>query len=219
MPEHTPGTGPTGEDCRWRPAPLSVARVWPRLETALQAPGTRQNTHRGQALQVRTAGGALHHCLWPGCGRAFRQPCRLREHARAHTGDRPYRCKHPGCPWAFRTASKLLRHARRHTGERRHACACGRAFRRREHLREHQARHRRGTEGSDSTGRRVRSRMPALPAGEAGGVREGEGREGSEQAAPAPHDEFTDGVGEVHGLGEERGDNAVLETSEVNLKT
>ncbi|XP_061729242.1 Krueppel-like factor 2 [Cydia pomonella] len=90
-PEHTPGTGPTGEDCRWRPAPLSVARLWPRLQAALQAPGTRPSTHRGQALQVRTVGGALHHCLWPGCGRAFRQPCRLREHARAHTGDRPYR--------------------------------------------------------------------------------------------------------------------------------
>ncbi|VVD02273.1 unnamed protein product [Leptidea sinapis] len=29
-------------------------------------------------------------CPWPGCGRAFRQPCRLREHSRAHTGDKPY---------------------------------------------------------------------------------------------------------------------------------
>ncbi|KAI8438794.1 hypothetical protein MSG28_011173 [Choristoneura fumiferana] len=80
-------------------------------------------------------------CGWPGCGRAFRQPCRLREHARAHTGDKPYPCRYPNCGWSFRTASKLVRHARRHTGERRHACACGRAFLRREHLREHQARH------------------------------------------------------------------------------
>ncbi|XP_063357896.1 zinc finger protein 316-like [Cydia amplana] len=90
------------------------------------------------------------------------------------------RCKHPGCPWAFRTASKLVRHARRHTGERRHACACGRAFRRREHLREHQARHRRGKDGGDGTGRRLRSRVPALPgaageaAGEAAGAARGE---------------------------------------------
>ncbi|KPJ16450.1 hypothetical protein RR48_05529 [Papilio machaon] len=81
-------------------------------------------------------------CAWPGCGRVFRQPCRLREHTRAHTGDKPYPCKFPNCGWSFRTASKLVRHARRHTGERRHACsACGRAFLRREHLREHHARH------------------------------------------------------------------------------
>ncbi|KAL4716839.1 hypothetical protein ACJJTC_012650 [Scirpophaga incertulas] len=81
-------------------------------------------------------------CTWAGCGRVFRHPCRLREHARSHTGDRPYPCRYPGCGWSFRSASKLLRHARRHTGERRHACAaCPRAFLRREHLRDHHARY------------------------------------------------------------------------------
>ncbi|XP_045446039.1 zinc finger protein 628-like [Melitaea cinxia] len=88
------------------------------------------------------AGRSALACPWPGCARVFRQPCRLREHARAHTGDKPYPCRYPNCGWSFRTASKLLRHARRHTGERRHACAtCGRAFLRREHLRDHAARH------------------------------------------------------------------------------
>ncbi|XP_045490842.1 oocyte zinc finger protein XlCOF29-like [Colias croceus] len=81
-------------------------------------------------------------CPWPGCGRVFRQPCRLREHSRAHTGDKPYHCSYPNCGWSFRTASKLLRHSRGHRGDRRHPCAaCGRAFLRREHLREHSARH------------------------------------------------------------------------------
>ncbi|CAG4977810.1 unnamed protein product, partial [Parnassius apollo] len=95
------------------------------------------------------AGRGVLACAWPGCGRVFRQPCRLREHTRAHTGDKPYPCNYPflmkgvsqNCGWSFRTASKLVRHARRHTGERRHSCAaCGRAFLRREHLREHHAR-------------------------------------------------------------------------------
>ncbi|XP_075975317.1 uncharacterized protein LOC142976014 [Anticarsia gemmatalis] len=95
---------------------------------------------RAHAQSVCARGGLA--CAWPGCGRVFRLPCRLREHARAHTGDRPYRCRYPDCAWAFRSASKLLRHARRHTGERRHACgACGRAFLRREHLRDHARRH------------------------------------------------------------------------------
>ncbi|XP_028170002.1 gastrula zinc finger protein xFG20-1-like isoform X1 [Ostrinia furnacalis] len=81
-------------------------------------------------------------CAWAGCGRVFRQPCRLREHARAHTGDRPYPCDYPNCGWSFRSASKLMRHARRHTGERKHACtACDQAFLRREHLRDHVARY------------------------------------------------------------------------------
>ncbi|XP_050356667.1 oocyte zinc finger protein XlCOF28-like [Nymphalis io] len=94
-----------------------------------------------RAHAVRT-GRAVLACPWPGCARVFRQPCRLREHARAHTGDKPYPCSYPNCGWSFRTASKLMRHARRHTGERRHACAtCGRAFLRREHLRDHAARH------------------------------------------------------------------------------
>ncbi|XP_013197127.2 zinc finger and SCAN domain-containing protein 26 [Amyelois transitella] len=80
-------------------------------------------------------------CGWPGCGRVFSQPCRLREHARAHTGDKPYPCLYPNCGASFRSASKLERHARRHTGLRRHACGtCGRAFLRREHLRDHAAR-------------------------------------------------------------------------------
>lgn len=34
-------------------------------------------------------------CAWPGCDRVFRQPCRLREHTRAHTGDKPYPCRYP----------------------------------------------------------------------------------------------------------------------------
>ncbi|CAH2050726.1 unnamed protein product, partial [Iphiclides podalirius] len=101
------------------------------------ASGLRAHGRAHGRARVR---GALA-CAWPGCGRVFRQPCRLREHTRAHTGDKPYPCKYPNCGWSFRTASKLVRHARRHTGERRHACgACGRAFLRREHLREHHAR-------------------------------------------------------------------------------
>ncbi|XP_022821728.1 uncharacterized protein LOC111353105 isoform X1 [Spodoptera litura] len=95
---------------------------------------------RAHGASVCARGGLA--CAWPGCGRVFRLPCRLREHARAHTGDRPYLCRYPECGWAFRSASKLVRHARRHTDERRHACAtCGRAFLRREHLRDHCARH------------------------------------------------------------------------------
>lgn len=95
---------------------------------------------RAHAQSVCARGGLA--CAWPGCGRVFRLPCRLREHARAHTGDRPYHCNYPECGWSFRSASKLLRHARRHTDERRHACgACGRAFLRREHLRDHATRH------------------------------------------------------------------------------
>ncbi|XP_053612176.1 zinc finger protein 157-like [Plodia interpunctella] len=105
------------------------------------ASGLRAHS-RSHSPRARPAASLV--CGWQGCGRVFSQPCRLREHARAHTGDRPYPCTFPNCGSSFRSASKLERHARRHTGLRRHACArCGRAFLRREHLRDHCARHHR----------------------------------------------------------------------------
>ncbi|KAJ2948090.1 hypothetical protein O0L34_g9887 [Tuta absoluta] len=124
----------------------------------------------------KTLGEEPWKCTWPDCGRSFRQPCRLREHMRAHTGDKPYPCRYPNCGWSFRTASKLLRHARRHTGERRHQCGeCGRAFRRREHLRDHIVRHRH--KHTDDEKKSTLGELTIHCEGEGAGAGEGE-REG-----------------------------------------
>lgn len=79
-------------------------------------------------------------CPFQGCGKIYDKICRLRQHIRHHTGDRPYTCPAEGCKWSFMSASKLTRHMRKHTGERKFVCTepgCGKSFMRPEHLKGH----------------------------------------------------------------------------------
>jgi uncharacterized Zn-finger protein len=79
-----------------------------------------------------------------GCERIFDKQCRLQQHLRSHTGEKPFLCTGHDCGSSFATASKLKRHARKHTGERRWVCdivECGKGFLRAEHLRAHQITH------------------------------------------------------------------------------
>lgn len=80
----------------------------------------------------------------PNCGKVFEQPCRLKEHLRQHTGQKPYLCTFEDCKWAFPTASKLKRHQSTHTNERKFHCTigtCNKSFLRSEHLKEHTLTH------------------------------------------------------------------------------
>ncbi|KFM67315.1 Zinc finger X-linked protein ZXDB, partial [Stegodyphus mimosarum] len=79
-------------------------------------------------------------CPFADCGKVYDKICRLRQHVRQHTGDRPYTCPAEGCKWSFVSASKLTRHMRKHTGERKFVCTepgCGKSFMRPEHLKGH----------------------------------------------------------------------------------
>ncbi|XP_014474745.1 PREDICTED: uncharacterized protein LOC106744457 [Dinoponera quadriceps] len=100
---------------------------------------SHQRSHSYKEVDVK--------CSWPGCGKVFDKPCRLKAHTRSHTGCKPYHCTYQDCKWSFSSSSKLKRHQKKHTNERKFACeapGCGKAFMRSEHLKEHRLTH---TEG------------------------------------------------------------------------
>uniref|UniRef100_A0A0B6ZJ83 C2H2-type domain-containing protein n=2 Tax=Arion vulgaris TaxID=1028688 RepID=A0A0B6ZJ83_9EUPU len=77
-------------------------------------------------------------CKVPSCGKEFTKMCRLRQHERLHSGEKPFVCDYQGCSWAFATASKLKRHQTKHTGLRKWICeVCKKQFHRSEHLKGH----------------------------------------------------------------------------------
>ncbi|XP_076354768.1 uncharacterized protein LOC143249175 isoform X3 [Tachypleus tridentatus] len=70
------------------------------------------------------------------CGKTFSQKNHLTRHSMIHTGERPYPCDF--CGRGFYRKDKLSRHRRIHTGEKPYIClACGKSFYRRDKLTRH----------------------------------------------------------------------------------
>lgn len=82
-------------------------------------------------------------CTYDGCEKSFTRPCRLEEHVRSHTNERPFACEEDGCGKRFLRAAHLRQHIKSaHSGVRDHQCTvpgCGKGFATGTRLRRHDA--------------------------------------------------------------------------------
>jgi len=81
------------------------------------------------------------HCCEE-CFKTFSSPGKLKQHEYTHTGETPFECRIPGCDKKFTSKFKLKRHILIHSQTKTFLCeTCHRAFRRKDHLKNHEKVH------------------------------------------------------------------------------
>jgi uncharacterized C2H2 Zn-finger protein len=109
----------------------------------LHCPPTPDSLPLSPASTSRDARPLIYHCSFAPCTRSFTRPCRLAEHERSHTGERPFIC--PQCRKSFARDYHLSRHlSLSHSTNRDYSCSwpvCGKAFATTQRRNEHEKTH------------------------------------------------------------------------------
>jgi len=97
-------------------------------------------TQERMKAHMRSAHQTDKNCSCSICGSGFSYRCKLLDHMRTHSGDRPFHCD--VCGRGFSQKNHLTRHTMIHTGERPFSCEfCGRGFYRKDRLTGHRRTH------------------------------------------------------------------------------
>ncbi|XP_054163971.1 zinc finger protein 143-like [Oppia nitens] len=75
--------------------------VWPGCDYFGQNVSTHMEIHTGERR---------YPCLWPHCGKRFRDSGRLRFHMNVHNNLKPYVCRWPGCEYRCANNSNVIKH-------------------------------------------------------------------------------------------------------------
>jgi len=113
--------------------------AYPTKRQKIDYPPTPESVPASPASTTKDTRPLKYHCSFESCDAVFTRPCRLAEHQRQHTGERPFACPH--CPKTFGRDYHLSRHVQlTHTDSRDHACSfdgCSKAFGTRQRLEAH----------------------------------------------------------------------------------
>ncbi|KAK9240189.1 hypothetical protein V1525DRAFT_396203 [Lipomyces kononenkoae] len=134
-----------GEDADSRLSSI-ISQPIPDLELPSPSPPTKLARLDAEAdvsnARPRRSRPKCYHCEYSNCGKSFTRPCRLEEHMRSHTGERPFVCTFPGCEKTFLRDTHLKAHESSHREEKRYKCGrCGHGFNTNQHLKRHQLIH------------------------------------------------------------------------------
>lgn len=85
-------------------------------------PSTVKKSSRNRSASASSTRRKSYICSWEGCDKAYTKPCRLAEHYRFHTNDRPFECS--TCQKSFLRKVHLQAHERSHASKEERPLVC-----------------------------------------------------------------------------------------------